>query len=321
MNKTVCYILNGGVRLKKKYILAADVGGTTIECGLFDADGDLLNAKTLITSEVILSDVAECLAEEMKRRMYEQGITMEEVCCIGLGVPGLVDTRTGTVLKAPSLKWNHYPLGKKLHDILGIPVFVGNDVNTGLLGEVEKGSLQNVNHALYFMIGTSIGAGLLINGEVYVGSQFSAGEVGYMVTDNDVLVDGFTPARSGYGYLSTQAGGFGIAHKYIQETGKSVTTKKLFKLAEEGDQAALKIINDAMRHLTTAIINATAILNPEIILLGGGVGSELTPYISKIDENLEKYVPVKPELRISTMQNRSVLYGAYGLCSKHLRDH
>ncbi|WP_226536025.1 ROK family protein [Fictibacillus halophilus] len=306
--------------MKKKYILAADVGGTTIECGLFNADGELLNAKTLITSEVILSDVAECLAVEMRRRMNEQGITMEEVCCIGLGVPGLVDTEAGLVLKAPSLKWNRYPLGKKLHDILGIPVFVGNDVNTGLLGEVEKGSLQNVKNAVYLMIGTSIGAGVLINGEVYAGSRFSAGEVGYMVTDTDVLVDGFTPARPGYGYLSTQAGGFGIAHKYESETGRFVTTKQLFKLVEEGDQAARKIIDDAVRHLTTAIINAAAILNPEVILLGGGVGSELAPYLSKIDENLEKYVPVKPELRISAMQNRSVLYGAYALCSKHLKD-
>ncbi|MFE1243039.1 ROK family protein [Fictibacillus sp. NPDC058756] len=306
--------------MKKKYILAADVGGTSIECGLFNDNGELLNAKTLITSEVILSDVAECLAEEMKQRINEQGITMGEVCCIGLGVPGLVDTRTGTVLKAPSLKWNRYPLGEKLRGILGIPVFVRNDVNTGLLGEVEKGSLQNVKHALYLMIGTSIGAGLLINGEVYAGSQFSAGEVGYMVTDNDVFNSGFTPARPGYGYLSTQAGGFGIAHKYERETGRSVTTKQLFKLAEEGDQAARNIIDDAVRHLTVAIINASAILNPEVILLGGGVGSELAPYLSKIDENLEKYVPVKPELRISTMQNRSVLYGAYALCSKLLKD-
>jgi glucokinase len=307
-------------KLKKKYILAADVGGTTIECGLFNADGELLNSKTLITGEVILSDVAECLAEEMKRRMNEQGITMEEVCCIGLGVPGLVDSETGMVLKAPSLKWNRYPLGEKLRDILGIPVFVGNDVNTGLLGEVVKGSLQNVKQALYFMIGTSIGAGVLINGEIYAGNQFSAGEVGYMVTDNDVLIEGFTPARPGYGYLSTQAGGFGIARKYERETRRFVTTKQLFKLAEEGDQAARMIIDDAVRHLTAAIINAAAILNPEVILLGGGVGSELAPYLSKIDESLEKYVPVKPELRISTMQNRSVLYGAYALCRKYIKD-
>jgi glucokinase len=312
--------LNGGVNVKKKYILAADVGGTTIECGLFNVDGELLNAKTLITSEVIPSDVAECLAQEMNRRMNVQGITMEEVCCIGLGVPGLVDTETGMVLKAPSFKWNRYPLGEKLNEILCIPVFVGNDVNTGLLGEVEKGNLQNVKHALYLMIGTSIGAGLLINGEVYAGSQFSAGEAGYMVTDKDVLPDGFTPARPGYGYLSTQAGGFGIAVKYKKVTGRSVTTKQLFKLAEEGDFAAGKIMDDAVRHLTAAIINAAAILNPEVILLGGGVGSELTPYLSKIDENLEKYVPVKPELRISTMQNRSVLYGAFALCRKQLAD-
>jgi glucokinase len=303
--------------LETKYILAADVGGTTIECGLFERNGKLLNKKTLITSEVIKSDVAECIADEMKRTLNDHGILLEEVCCIGLGVPGLVDA-TGTILKAPSLKWNRYPLGEKLKQLLDIPVYVGNDVNTGLLGEVENGNLQNVKFAVYFMIGTSIGAGLLINGEIYEGSRFSAGEVGFIVTNHEVLNDGFTPARPGYGYLSTQAGGFGMARKYSLETGNDVPTKQMFKLAEDGDKTAVKIIEEAVNHLTTAIINLSAILNPEVILLGGGVGTELHPYLEKIEENLEKYVPVKPELRISTMQNRSVLYGAYALCRKQL---
>jgi glucokinase len=308
-------------RLKKKYILAADIGGTTIECGLFDLNGELMNAKTLVTSDVMRLDVADCIAGEMKRQINDQGIIMEDVCCVGLGVPGLVDTETGMILKAPSLKWNRYPLGEKLQQLLGIPVYVGNDVNTGLLGEVEKGSLQNVKHAVYFMIGTSIGAGLLINGEVYVGSRFSAGEVGYMVTDVDVLQDGYTSARPGYGYLSTQAGGFGMARKYSKETGRhDVTTEELFNLGEEGEEVARRIIDEAVNHIAAALLNISAILNPEVILLGGGVGSELHPYIEQIEGNLEKYVPIKPELRISSMENRSVLYGAFALCRKQVED-
>ncbi|MBY6037068.1 ROK family protein [Fictibacillus nanhaiensis] len=308
--------------MKRRYILAADVGGTTIECALFHMDGEILNRKTLMTSEVIQSDVAECIADEMRRRLMEHEVSMDEVCCIGLGVPGLVDTETGMVFKAPSLEWNHYPLGEKIERILGIPVVVGNDVNTGLLGEVEKGSLQNVKHAVFCMVGTSIGAGLLINNQVYEGSRFSAGEMGYMITEQNALNDGFTPARRGYGFLSTQSGGFGMSHKYEMKTGQQgVSTQELFLLANQGNLAASQVVEEAISHLSTALVNMTVLLNPEVILFGGGVGRQLQPFLEKIDQNLEKYVPFKPELRISSMGNRSVLYGAFSLCRRRLDRH
>jgi glucokinase len=304
--------------MKTKYILAADIGGTSIECGLFDWDGNLVNAKTLLTDEVLIrSDFAECLAEEMKRRMLEQGIQIEDVSCVGLGVPGLVDPKNGTVLSAPSLKWNRYPLGERMRDLLDVPVFVGNDVNTGLLGERVKGSLQEVKDAVYFMVGTSIGAGLLLNGQIYEGWQHSAGEAGFLVTDEFVMREGFVPARPGYGYLSTQAGGYGMAHKYFLETGvEGLTVEELIKLAGRGDSIAVQILDEAVSHIGVALINMTAILNPEVILLGGGVGSQLEPFLKKLNGMLEKYALVKPEVRISSMQNRSVLYGAFALCRK-----
>lgn len=308
------------ISLKKKYILAVDVGGTSIECGLFDLSGNLLSSSMLETMYVLRTDVAECIAVEMRDILSEHGISLDEVCCIGLGVPGLVDTKAGVIIKAPSLKWNQYPLKEKLQRLLGIPVFIGNDVNTGLLGEVEKGSLKNVNHAVYLMIGTSIGAGLLINGEVYEGSHFSAGELGYVVTDQTVIREGFTPARPGYGYLSSKAGGFSMSFEFEQRTGVQVSAQQLFEQAGSGDFTAGKIIEEAVSHITAALINIAAVLNPEVILISGGVGSQLSPFLEQMDGNLEKYVPIKPELRISSMQNRSVLYGAFSLCRKQLKN-
>ncbi|MET3727009.1 glucokinase [Fictibacillus halophilus] len=303
----------------KKYVLAVDVGGTSIECGLYDWSGNLLSTSALQTVEVLQGDVAEQLAEELRRKMDEKRILLEEVYGLGLGVPGIVDVKNGVVMKAPSLKWHHYPLKEKLERLLNIPVYIGNDVNTGLLGEVEAGGLQNVQHAIYMMIGTSIGVGLLINGEVYEGHQFSAGEAGYMITNQSVLHNGFQPARAGYGFLSSKAGGFGMAHEYEKKTGKRVSAQELFSLVKKGDDVAKKVVDEAIDHLTSALINMTVILNPEVILLGGGVGRELCPYDLKMDENLEKYVPHKPELRISSRQNRSVLYGAFSLCRKQVK--
>lgn len=274
--------------------------------------------------EVLQGDVAEAIAEELRRKMDEKRILLEEVYGLGLGVPGIVDVKNGVVMKAPSLKWNHYPLRKKLQSLLGIPVYIGNDVNTGLLGEVEAGGLQNVQHAIYMMIGTSIGVGLLLNGELYEGQQFSAGEVGYMITDQSVLHDGLNPARPGYGFLSSKAGGFGMAYEYKKKTGNHVSAQELFSLVDKGDDMAKKVVDEAVDQLTSALINMTVILNPEVILLGGGVGRALSPYLQKIDGNLEKHVPYKPKLRISSMQNHSVLYGAFSLCrktgEKHIKD-
>ncbi|MBD7963149.1 ROK family protein [Fictibacillus norfolkensis] len=304
----------------KKYVLTVDIGGTSIECGLFDWSGNLLSTSLLHTMEVLQGDVVEQLAEELRRKMDENGILIEKVFGLGVGVPGIVDVKSGVVLKAPSLKWDNYPLRKKLQELLQVPVYIGNDVNTGLLGEVEAGSLQHVQHAIYMMIGTSIGVGLLLNGEVYEGHQFSVGEAGYMITDKSVLREGFQPARSGYGFLSSKAGGFGMAHEYEKKTGKPVSAKELFYLVNEGYGAAINIVDEAVDHITSALINMTTILNPEVILLGGGVGRELSPYFEKIEGNLEKYVPHKPKLRISSMQNRSVLYGAFSLCRKQVKS-
>ncbi|WNB92708.1 ROK family protein [Bacillus sp. NEB1478] len=304
--------------MKKKYILAADVGGTKIECVLFNIDGELLNSKTFKTNEVIKFDVADCLAVEMKRIIQEQGIRLNEVSYVGLGVTGLVDSAAGVVLEAPSLNWENYPMQEKLQNLLGIPVCIGNDVNIGLLGEVEKGTLEGVNHAIYFMIGTSIGAGLFLNGEIYEGHSFSAGEVGYAITEKSVVSKGFRAARPGYGYLSTHAGGYGMAHKYAELMGLSVSTEELFQLAKSDDPVAKSIIEEAVEHISTCLINLTVILNPEVILFSGGVGSQLKPFLEKINENLDKYVPFKPELNISSLGNHSVLYGAYSLCRKRL---
>lgn len=304
----------------KKYILAVDIGGTSIECGLFDRSGKLLSTSTLHTMEVMQGDVAEQLAEELRRKLDDRGILFEEVYGLGIGVPGIVNAENGVVLKAPSLKWDHYPLKGKLQRLLDVPVYIGNDVNTGLLGEVEVGGLQRVSHAIYMMIGTSIGVGLLLNGEVYEGHRFSAGEAGYMITDRSILSDGFQSARPGYGFLSSKAGGFGMANEYEKKTGKSVSAKELFFLVKKGNKAAINVVDQAVEHLTFSLINMTAILNPEVILLGGGVGGELSPYLEKIEENLEKYVPHIPKLRISSMQNRSVLYGAFSLCRKQVKS-
>lgn len=273
--------------MEKKYVLAVDIGGTSLECGLFDSSGNLLSASLLHTMEALQGDVAEYVADELIRKMDDNGILIEDVFGLGVGVPGIVDVKNGVVLKAPSLKWDHYPLKEKLQRLLGISVYIGNDVNTGLLGEVEAGSLQNVQHAIYMMIGTSIGVGLLLNGEVYEGHQFSAGEAGYMITDKSVLCDGFQSARSGYGFLSSKAGGFGMAHEYEKKTGKQVSAQELFSLVKKGDEAVINIVDEAVDHITSALINMTAILNPEVILLGGGVGRELSPYLEKIEGNLE----------------------------------
>lgn len=304
----------------KKYVLAVDIGGTSIECGLFDSSGNLFWTSMLHTMEVLQGDVAEYVADELRRKMDENEILCEEVYGLGIGVPGIVEVESGVVLKAPSLKWDHYPLKEKLQRLLQLPVYIGNDVNTGLLGEVEAGGLQHVQHAIYMMIGTSIGVALLLNGEVYEGHQFSAGEAGYMITDKSVLRDGFQPARPGYGFLSSKAGGFGMAHEYKKKTGKHVSAQELFSLVEKEDEAAVNIVDEAVDHITSALINMTTILNPEVILLGGGVGRELSLYLGRIEGNLEKHVPYKPKLRISSMQNHSVLYGAFSLCQKQVKS-
>ncbi|MCK6258687.1 ROK family protein [Fictibacillus sp. KIGAM418] len=307
-----------------KYYLTTDIGGTNVEAALFEADGTMLANREFPTQEFVDSGVLIELAKQAKEMAEEKNVSWEDIVSAGIVAPGVIDPDKGVVFHAPNLKWQDYELKKEAEEMLGVPVHIDNDVNGGLLGEVYYGAAQGKKNVLLFMIGTSIGAGLLINGEIYRGAHWASGEVGHMISDPEAAMGSFIPIKDGYGFLSSKMGGVAIAHHYREAkrldgevSGEELNRLKasdVFRFAEEGDKLAQGIIREGILHMGMAIVNAAALINPETIVIGGGVAQSGNWFLGKIKSMLEEFVPCPTEVVLAGLKDQSPLYGALALC-------
>ncbi|MFC0187345.1 ROK family protein [Fictibacillus aquaticus] len=302
--------------MEKDFIIAADIGGTNVETALCRLNGDMITSTEFSTQDHIKTGIVEELCRSVNKMLDEQGVSISQVACAGIGVPGLVNVNEGIVYNAPNLKWKNYHIKEAVERELNIPAYIENDVNAGLLGEAAFGAARGKKDVVLIMIGTSIGAGFMMDGKLYRGSSWGAGEIGYMISDYESADKGFTPIREEYGFLSSKMGGYAIAKLYSDRSGKNVKTDEVFRLANNGDELAASIIKDGILHLGMAVTNIVSMLNPEVLLFGGGVSQNGGQFIQKIHEIVKNNVPFPVELGISSLGDQSVLYGAAALCQK-----
>ncbi|MDN4072017.1 ROK family protein [Fictibacillus terranigra] len=309
--------------MEKGYYLTADIGGTNVETALFK-DGTMLGNREFPTQEFVDSGVLIELAKQAKEMAEEENVSWGDIVSAGIAAPGVIDPEEGIVFRAPNLKWKDYALKKEAEERLGVPVHIDNDVNAGLLGEVYYGAAQGKKNVLLFMVGTSIGAGLLIDGKVYRGANWASGEVGHMISDPEAASGSFVPIKEGYGFLSSKMGGVAIAHHYregkrleggvSEEDLNQLRAADVFQFAEEGDKLAQGTIREGILHMGIAIINAAALLNPETVVIGGGVAQSGNWFLGKIKSMLEEWVPCPTEVVLAGLKDQSPLYGALALC-------
>ena len=250
---------------------------------------------------------------------------------MGAGVPGITETTTGVVIEAPSLNWVRYPFMTEAKRHIPFPVHVDNDVNVAALGEQWLGNAREKQNVLFIAVGTGIGSGIIINNQLYRGSTSAAGEIGYMVTDKNDMKNEFKPIFHRYGYLESVAGGKSIGDrltKCIQKQPDHPLHKQAllselpgemaFKLARTGDEIALKVIDEAIEHLAYGIVNAASLLNPEIVILGGGVLKSSEFILPKLQEIVNQYLPSSVQLKTSQLGDNA---GVLGAVSLFMREH
>lgn len=262
-----------------RYIFGIDIGGTTIKCGFFTKDGELIEKWEIVTRREekgahILSDVAAAILE----KCAERGIQKEEVCGIGLGIPGPVRA-DGTVLKCANLGWDITPAAKIMQEMTGIPVKAGNDANVAALGEMWKGGGRGYEDVIMVTLGTGVGGGVILNGRMVAGSNGAGGEIGHMIVNSgeeDVCGCG------GHGHLEQYASATGIvrmakkklanddAPTKLREYGE-LSAKIIFDCAKEGDLVALELVDELGRYLALALSHVAATVDPQVFVIGGGV--------------------------------------------------
>lgn len=282
--------------------LGVDLGGTNIEAAAV-RDGRVLASKKINTkasksAKAVIKRVEKAVRSVMKKTNAQPG-DFKAIC---IGAPGAVELETGVVNSAPNLGWNDVPLAAKLQKRLGIPVFVDNDVNIGTAGEYAYGAGQGADHMIGVFVGTGIGGGVIINGELHYGSRGAAGEIGHMV----VVPDGRDCGCGKRGCVEAYASKTGMLKILQEKIGQGrksflaeqvtkkghlvLSSKQIEDALNSGDELMTEVIKDAQFYLALMTANLVNVLDPEVIVFGGGMVEQLgESFIKPIRETAREY--------------------------------
>jgi glucokinase len=313
--------------------IGVDLGGTNIVVGLVNDGGDLLASRSCPTGrergfDAVVADIVS-LSKEI---MATEEAIQSPVEGIGIGIPGIADPETGVVISCVNLFWENVPLRAALEAALSLPVFIDNDATLAGLAEYEVGVMKSATSGVFLTLGTGVGGGIIMDHQVISGKHGIGSEVGHMVVgEND------TPCNCGRkGCLETFASSTAIIaytrkhlrdypdsllHERSQGNLERIDGRMIFDAAKEGDVFSLKAVNRVAHYLAIGIMNIIAVIDPEMIVLGGGIANAGEFLLERVNEHLEKekYFPSAPigKLCLATLKNDAgVLGGAFLAKSK-----
>lgn len=263
-----------------------DIGGSKIRAIIADLDGNIVRRAERRVEEM---ESSESLVEQVSNVLVDIEIHKYRLIGVAAGVPGTCDRETGEVRYIPAFNLKDVPLRKMLEERFHLPVFVENDVTLNALGEMWKGSAKGLKNILLISLGTGTGAGLVLNRSLYTGSKGMAGEIGYFVTDWSMERD----VEYRFGRLERWFSGYSFI-EFLK--GKSVRTelKWIFEDLNSHPDFA-EFFEHACEHLAVAIANAVCLLDPDAVVLSGGIGyNQYEKIVEKIKPIVSRIVP--PEI-------------------------
>ncbi len=282
-----------------QYALGVDVGGTTVKMGCIKPDGTLLYTWEIPTrtengGAMILKDISESIAEEMKKHDFQK----ERIIGIGMGVPGPVGN-DGTVYKCANLGWGVFNVEEEMRALTGFPTKAANDANAAALGEMWMGGGKGYREMMLITLGTGIGGGIIMDGKIIPGFNGSAGEIGHItVNEEETEVCGCGKRGCLEQYASAN-GVARVAKKYLTEHDDDtvlrrikvsrVTSKDVFDAARNGDEVALRLVDDFGKIMAQVLAQAACVINPQAFVIGGGMAKAGDILIDAIQKHFEKY--------------------------------
>ena len=281
------------------YTYGVDVGGTTIKIGFAEINGTQMNIVRRFeiktnkenNGEMILPDIVSAINKDIA----ENGIDRTEIRGIGIGVPGPV-LPDGTVNRCINLGWGVFNVEQKLSELSGFPVKAGNDVNVAALGEMACGAGIGFKNLVMVTLGTGVGGGIVLDGQIFRGSTGAAGEIGHMHVND---AEGQACTCGNFGCLEQYASASGIVRTYENKIGKGgmqslqgltgLTCKDVFDNAKKGNGKAMASIDYAADCLGKALANTASAVNPEVFVIGGNVMNAGDFLLDKIKESYKRY--------------------------------
>jgi len=309
----------------KPYAFGIDIGGTTVKCGFFKNDGTFVEkweipTRTENAGGMILPDIADAILGKLR----EHGVGLGDVEGVGIGVPGPV-LDDGVVDGCVNLGWGVFNVAEKLSGLLdGVPVKAANDANVAALGEQWRGGGKGFKNVVMVTLGTGVGGGIIVGGKILGGGHGAAGEIGHMqMRKNETAVCGCGKK----GCLEQYASATGIVRmsKLALENEKKetslrrlteITSKDIFDAAKTGDAVALNLVDTLGEMLGSALAHITAVVDPDVIVVGGGVskaGQILLDAIEKYYRPAAFHACRDTDFKLAVLGNDAGMYGAVRL--------
>jgi len=295
------------INSKAAYMIAVDLGGENgIRVALMDLSYHIIKEKCGPKIESLNGKkFKNALSVILTDFIREIDIPSEKILSICIGVPGIVDFKSKKIIAAPCLNWEISLEDLDLREI-GISITIENDVNLMALGEKTKGIAQKIKNFVFVGERTGIGAGIIINRKLYKGANNAAGEVGYLLIDPK-----YAPKSTrDHGCLEKLASYKVIVEKAREKMGKNIRVMDVYKTAAEGDSVALGIVKEALKFLAYGIGNISCVLDPELVIIGGGISILPPRFLEEIKINIKGIIPFVPKIEFSKLGEDGVLIGA-----------
>ncbi len=307
--------------LSSRTVLSIDIGGSKLMVGLVDMEGKVIikereDLSRDIEKDQLLNKIV-FLVEKVKKAC--PGISIEAA---GVAIPGLADSNTGMWVYSCFSGISDFPIASELSALLGLPVFIDNDVNVCAYGEKIFGICRDVDDFFWVTVSNGIGGGLVLNGELYHGAYGSSGEIGHVIVEE---VNGRLCPCGNRGCLEAQASGQAIAMAYEELTGiKGVTAKAIADLAKTGDDSAIQVYREAGFYLGKGIAAFVNALNPAKVVLGGGVSMAAELFLPSLRVTVNQYMFRSANERLlieeTALGYDAALIGAAAIAWKGIRE-
>ena len=307
-----------------RYGFGVDLGGTTVKIAYFDEQGTMI-AKweiptvTTDSGKAILPDIAASIRQYITQKTIDPA----SIIGVGIGVPGPVSSK-GVVNKCINLGWGVFNIAEELSGLVGFPVKAGNDANVAALGEFWKGGGKGCDNMVFVTLGTGVGGGIVVEGNLLHGAHGSGAEIGHICVNPEETVACNCGNRGCVEQYCSATGIVRLAKLYLAandtETGlravENLTCKDIFDAAKENDAAALAILDQVYRYMGLFLANVCSTVNPEVVVIGGGVSKAGDMLISGVEPYFHKHVfhaAGGAKFAMASLGNDAGAYGAFKL--------
>ncbi|VXB56166.1 Glucokinase [Bacillus sp. 349Y] len=316
-----------------KKLLGIDLGGTTVKFAIMTEDGEIQQKWSIGTD--IRNDgkqIVPQIIESINHHLELYRLSADTFLGIGMGSPGTVDRENGTVIGAYNLNWSTLiPVRQMIEAGTGIPLYIDNDANVAALGEGWKGAGENGKDVVFVTLGTGVGGGIIAEENLLHGNVGAAGEIGHMIVEPE----GYLCTCGNHGCLETVASATGVVRlardlseeyagdselKELIDDGQELTAKTIFDQAKAGDPLAVIVADKFFFYLGLACANIGNLLNPETIVIGGGVSAAGDMLLEGVEKYFQQFafpsIRTSTKLKLAQLGNDAGVIGAGSLVTR-----